>query len=337
MRTAGLVSTGAAALIAITLFSAAPVDARRGGGGISRGGGGHSIGRASRVAHRAPAMRRAPSHSRQRVHHRQGQRKHVASGKKVQSAQRKHNKSAGTARKQIHHKQAGSAKRNIAAGGAALAAGAIAGKGAARNLPVSRAVAGGASINGRVAVPKNLRPRLTLIRPPHVGFRPRLAPFVQRHWRHPFFWAAVAGIGYLTIPDLYYDRFYGCVNADDPDYGCAVDLLSSAALNEEQATTRVRYPMPSTAAYRYSANVAPNPEAGSCNFDPFVERKWNHPFVWVQIPQIGNVTVPEDYYDRFYTFVGQEPPNYGSACKLLVEALAADTVAAATVEIGQGP
>ena len=72
-------------------------------------------------------------------------------------------------------------------------------------------------------------------------------------------------------------------------------------------------------------------------FEPFVERKWNHAFVWVQIPQIGNVTVPEDHYDRFYTYVGQEPPNYGSACKLLVEALAADTVAAATVEIGQGP
>jgi hypothetical protein len=245
-------------------------------------------------------MRRAPSHSRQRVHHQQGQRKHVATGKKHQSAQRKHDKAAGTARKQHQQKQAGSAKRNIATG-SALAAGAIAGKGVARNLPVSKAVAGGASINGRVAVPKNLRPRLTVIRPPHVSFRPRLAPFVQRHWRHAFFWAAVAGIGYLTVPDLYYDRFYGCVNADDPDYGCAVDLLSSAALDEEQGTTRVRYPMPSTAAYRYSASVAPKPEAGSCNFAPFVERKWNHPFVWVQIPQTGNVTVPEDYYDRFYS------------------------------------
>ena len=334
MRTAALVSTSAAVLIAITLFSTASVDARR-GGGFSRGGG-HSIGRASRVAHRAPAMRRAPSHSRQRVHHQQGQRKHVASGKKHQSAQRKHDKAAGTARKQHQQKQAGSAKRNIATG-SALAAGAIAGKGVARNLPVSKAVAGGASINGRVAVPKNLRPRLTVIRPPHVSFRPRLAPFVQRHWRHAFFWAAVAGIGYLTVPDLYYDRFYGCVNADDPDYGCAVDLLSSAALDEEQGTTRVRYPMPSTAAYRYSASVAPKPEAGSCNFAPFVERKWNHPFVWVQIPQTGNVTVPEDYYDRFYSLVGQEPPNYHSACKLLAEALAADTVAPATVEMGQGP
>jgi hypothetical protein len=96
--------------------------------------------------------------------------------------------------------------------------------------------------------------------------------------------------------------------------------------------------MPSTAAYRYSANVAPKSEAGSCSFAPFVERKWNHPFVWVQIPQIGNVTVPEDYYDRFYTLVGQEePPNYHSACKLLAEALAADTVAPTSVEMGQAP
>jgi hypothetical protein len=334
MRTAALVSTGAAALIAITLFSTAAVDARRGGGGFSRGGG-HSIGRASRMAHRAPAMRRSVSHSRPRVHHQQGQRRHAASGKKVHSAQRKDNKAAGAARKQHQQKQVGSATRNIAAGGA-LTAGAMAGKGPARNLPVSKAVAGSASINSRIAVPKNLRPRLTLVRAPLATFRPRLAPFVQRHWRRAFFWAAVAGVGYLTIPALYYDRFYGCVNVEDPDYGCAVDLLSSAALDEEQGTSRIHYPMPSSAAYRYSASVAPKQETGSCNFEPFVERKWNHAFVWVQIPQTGNVTVPEDYYDRFYSYVGQEPPNYDSACKLLVEALAADTVAAATVEIGQG-
>jgi hypothetical protein len=47
----------------------------------------------------------------------------------------------------------------------------------------------------------------------------------------------------------------------------------------------------------------------------------------VQIPGVGNVTVPEGYYDRFYANVAQEPPNYSSACKLLVEALAADTAA----------
>jgi hypothetical protein len=68
---------------------------------------------------------------------------------------------------------------------------------------VSKAVAGTALTRGRVAVPTNLRPRITLSRAPAIAFRPRLLPFVQRHWRNPFFWAAVAGIGYLTIPELY--------------------------------------------------------------------------------------------------------------------------------------
>jgi hypothetical protein len=279
-------------------------------------------------------MRPSHSHSSQRVHH-QAARKHVAPGKKVQSAQRKPNKAAGSPRKEHQQKHVGSAKRNVAAG-SALAAGAVAGKKIAGNLPVSKAVAGTQSIKGRVAVPNNVRPKLTLVRAPVVGLRPRFAPFVQRFWRRPFFWAAVAGVGYLTIPELYYDRFYHCVNADDPDYGCAVDLLSSAALDDEQGTPRERYPMPSTATYRYSASVAPQQQAQSCSFEPFVERKWNHAFVWVKIPEIGNLTVPEDYYDRFYSYLGQEPPNYSAACKVLVEAFAADTVVAATGELGHG-
>ena len=196
----------------------------------------------------------------------------------------------------------------------------------ARNLPVSKAVAGSAVARGRVAVPPNVRPRLTLVKAPAAYLRPRFAPFVQRHWRRAFFWAAVAGVGYLTIPQLYYDRFYGCVNVSDPDYGCAADLLSAAALEEEDEATRVHYPMPSDAVYRYSASAAPKQKT-TCSFQPFVERKWNHAFVWVQLPSVGNVTVPEDYYDRFYAYVAQEPPDYASACKLLVEAAAADTVA----------
>ena len=47
----------------------------------------------------------------------------------------------------------------------------------------------------------------------------------------------------------------------------------------------------------------------------------------VQIPKIGNVTVPEEYYDRFYGFVTAAPANYSAACAVLVEAAAADTVA----------
>jgi hypothetical protein len=109
----------------------------------------------------------------------------------------------------------------------------------------------------------------------------------------------------------------------------AVDLLSAAALEEENESARVHYPMPSDAVYRYSATPGPKQKT-SCSFEPFVERKWNHAFVWVQIPSVGNVTVPEDYYDRFYAYVAQDPPDYSSACKLLVEAVAADTVAASS-------
>ena len=140
------------------------------------------------------------------------------------------------------------------------AAGAVAGKGVARNLPVSKAVAGSAVARGRVAVPPNVRPRLTLVKAPAAYLRPRFAPFVQRHWRRAFFWAAVAGVGYLTIPQLYYDRFYGCVNVPDPDYGCAADLLSAAALEEENEAARVHYPMPTDAVYRYSASAGSQAE-----------------------------------------------------------------------------
>ena len=89
--------------------------------------------------------------------------------------------------------------------------------------------------------------------------------------------------------------------------------------------------MPSDAVYRYSASPA-HKQKTSCSFQPFVERKWNHAFVWVQIPSVGNVTVPEDYYDRFYAYVAQDPPDHSSACKLLVEAVAADTVAASSTQ-----
>jgi hypothetical protein len=240
------------------------------------------------------------------------------------------------AKKKGHQKQAGSGNKKKASAPAHKKPGQAAGKATVRNLPVSKAVAAGAASRGRVAVPKNLRPKLTLVKAPHINFRPRLAPFVQRHWRRAFFWAAVAGIGYLTIPQLYYDRFYGCTSSDDPDYGCAVDLLSTAALEEEQEATRVRYPMPSGAEYRYSAMVAPKSGGDACSLAPFVERKWNRPFVWVLIPEVGNLTVPEDYYDRFVEHAGQETPDYAAACRVLVEAVAADTVVPSSLDAEQG-
>lgn len=338
MKTIALAATGAAALFAVTLLATTGADARR-GGGFSRGGGhsfgGRSMARAPRVAHRAPATRRAPVHSANRMRkpsvgrvHQKSVNKQIA-GKRNHVAQHKRNVAGGAVRNQA-------GKKGLGTGGALAlgAAGAAAGIGVARNLPVSQAVAGNAVARGRVAVPPNVRPRLTLVRAPAAYLRPRFTPFVQRHWRRAFFWAAVTGVGYLTIPQPYYDRFYGCVNVSDPDYGCAVDLLSAAALEEENETARVHYPMPSDAVYRYSASAAPKQTAPeqktTCSFQPFIERKWNHAFVWVQIPSVGNVTIPEAYYDRFYASVAQDPPDYSAACKLLVEAVAADTVAASS-------
>src|SRR6185503_16523751 len=214
MKTITLVATGAAAVFAVAVFATTAADARRGGGGFARGGGhgGRSIARAPRMAHRAPAMRRAPVHSAQRMRnpsvgraHQKGLHKQVA-GKRTPVAQQKRNVAGGAVRNQAGKKGLGTAG---AAGALALgAAGAVAGKGVARNLPVSKAVAGTAVARGRVAVPANVRPRLTLVNAPAANLRPRFAPFVQRHWRRAFFWAAVAGVGYLTIPQLYYDRFY---------------------------------------------------------------------------------------------------------------------------------
>jgi hypothetical protein len=196
-------------------------------------------------------------------------------------------------------------------------------------LPITTAVAGTALRAGRVGLPQNVKPKLTLTHAPKAQFQHRMAPFVQRHWKKAFFWVAVAGIGYLTIPEIYYDRFLGYVSVDDPDYDGCINLLSLAALEEEEEIVRVRRPMPANAVYRYSASVAPEPVSSgpSCAFEPFVERNWSRPFVWVQIPKIGNVTVPEEFYDRFYGFVAAAPPNYSAACAVLVEAAAADTVA----------
>ena len=210
------------------------------------------------------------------------------------------------------------------------------GRGNLQNLPIHKAVVGDAIHRGRVTLPQNLRPKLTLTHAPKAQFRHRMGPFVQRHWKKAFFWVAVAGIGYLTIPEIYYDRFLGYVSVDDPDYEGCINLLSLAALEEEEVV-RVRRPMPANAVYRYSAQVAPEVapvqvSGPSCSFEPFIERNWSRPFVWVQIPKIGNVTVPEDSYDRFYGFVAAAPPNYPAACAVLVEAAAADTVATTSLD-----
>lgn len=201
-------------------------------------------------------------------------------------------------------------------------------------LPVQKAVLGKANLVGRLAVPKMIKPKLTLVHPPKAAFQLRFAPFVQRHWKKAFFWVALAGVGYVTVPSLYYDRFYSCASVDDPDYDACIGILSYAAIEEEEEIYRVRKPMPASASYRHIAKVAPTSAAQeTCSLAPFVERQWNRSFVWVQVPETGNVTVPEDYYDRFYGQLGDEPPNYAAACKVLVEAAAADTVATTGLDL----
>lgn len=206
-------------------------------------------------------------------------------------------------------------------------------------MPVTKAVAGTRMLSARLALPKNITPKVSLIKPPQQKFHARMAPFVQRHWKKAFVWVAVAGIGYMTIPETYYDRFLGYVSSDDPDYEGCIHLLSLAALEEEEEIVRIRHPKPVTVPYKFTAKVAPEEvklekqevkqaQGPTCSFDPFIERNWSRPFVWVQIPSVGNVTVPEDYYDRFYGFAGAQPPNYQAACAVLVEASAADTVVA---------
>ena len=196
-----------------------------------------------------------------------------------------------------------------------------------KGLPITPAIASTSLRVGRLGLPQNVKPKLTLAKAPKAQYQYRLAPFVQRHWKKAFFWVAVAGFGYLTIPEIYYDRFLGYARYDD--YDSCINLLSLAALEEEEEIVRVRQPMPASAVYRYSASVAPEPVSSGpvCAFDPFIERNWSRAYVWVQIPNIGNVTVPEEYYDRFYGFVGAASPNYPAACAVLVEAAAADTVA----------
>jgi hypothetical protein len=212
-------------------------------------------------------------------------------------------------------------------------------------LPSHPALTGTMLTKGRLEVPHNLKPKFTLTKLSGPMFQKKMGPFVQKYWKKPYFWVALAGIGYVTVPELYYDRFLGCI--EDEDYDRCVSLMSYAAVEEEDAAARVHHPMPPTASYRYTATLSPQQAAGGaengaapasgrvCTFAPFVERKWNTAFVWVRIPDTGNVTVPEDYYDRFQGAVATSPPNYQAACGVLVEAAAADMMVTAGVAPSQ--
>src|SRR5262249_56049039 len=90
----------------------------------------------------------------------------------------------------------------------------------------------------------------------------------------------------------------GVVASQTPDYPRAWRVLQDAATAEGEGDA-ARIGMPAGTDYRYQAESAPGPECTSCTLAPFVERKWNTAYVWVQVPETGNVTLPEDAYDRF--------------------------------------
>lgn len=211
-----------------------------------------------------------------------------------------------------------------------------------KTLPFLKPTTVTGPLKPRVAMPVNLAPKLTLVKPPKAALAPKFAPFVQRHWKKAFFWVAVAGIGYLTIPEYYYDRWAAYV--DEDDYESAAHLLALAALDDDDQVVRIQ--KPATVAYRYQASVAPSKVAAQgdttepgvtssadaqsgCTLQPFVDRQWSQPYSWVLVPEVGNITVPDESYDRFISHVASEPPNYRTACTVLAEAAAADTVSPA--------
>jgi hypothetical protein len=141
----------------------------------------------------------------------------------------------------------------------------------------------------------------------------------------------VPEIGNVTVPDASYDRFYRFASANPPDLSQACQVLQDAASAEGEGEV-ARVSMPPGADYRYEAEAAPRPQCTSCTLAPFVDRKWNRAYVWVQVPATGNVTVPEDVYDRFYNYASAEPANYPAACKVLTEAAAEDTVMTSSLD-----
>ena len=249
--------------------------------GGSSGASGHA---AVRTVHRSVPMHRSRASSRHTLH-REVHEKHHTSGKKELSADRLRD------------------RRTL------------------RGLPISKAVAGDALRNSKLAVPQGLHPKLTLTHKPPSKYFVRFTPFVQRFWRRPFFWVAIAGIGYLTVPEFYWDDFYRCIGVDDPLYDDCIYILSYAALDEADV---VRVSMPPNAVYRYRATAAATEDCRACRWDRFVERKWKQSFGWVKVPEIGDVTVPDAYYDRFHAFAASNPPDYPHACRVLEDAAAAE-------------
>jgi hypothetical protein len=193
-----------------------------------------------------------------------------------------------------------------------------------RHRPL-RAVSAGQRGPGRIECPQQ-PPAMTFVDVPPRSFHGRFYSFVQRRWKTPSVWVFLAGVGCLTVPETHYSGFVTDLN--NHDYEGAIVVLSAAAIGEEDSSYVVRAPKPATASYQYVAPAAPQAvEEQQCFLQHFVDRKWNTEYVWVQIPEIGNVTVPSDFSEAFVAEVNK--PDFASACNILVQAAAKDTAGVA--------
>ncbi|HJU30662.1 MAG TPA: hypothetical protein VJ740_04380, partial [Hyphomicrobiaceae bacterium] len=247
MRTSMMISAAAAAVVAITLFDTTPTDAAPRNNTFR--------------AMKAPAVR----HARPRITHKPlGKISKNPSATFSKKGTRSSFVKKGTSGNVLKKGTAHTFVKKAKIGGGTLNL---------RRLPTHKAASGTGLLKGRLLVPQNIKPKLTLTHAPPLKFRPRFAPFLQRHWKSAFFWVAVAGIGYVTVPALYYDRFYTCVSVDDPIYDDCLYILSYATIEEEEI---VRVPMPATASYRYQAKAPARSAAdcSACKWENYVERKW---------------------------------------------------------------
>ena len=198
-------------------------------------------------------------------------------------------------------------------------------------LPVHKAVAAHGHQSGRSGLPLALTPKHTLHKVVHANLHHSYRPFVQRHWKRAFFWIAVAGIGYVTVPEFGYDRFLTYVERDEPDYAGAARWLNECAVIEEGHDVP-RVTPPAKVVPQAIVAVAPDAKYDD-RFDRFVNRRWSTTYVWIMVPRVGNVTVPQTIAPQVEQMLGGNPPNFDAALAMMEEAAAADTVVAEAPQV----
>ena len=146
MKTTMLVSATLAATVALTLFDATPADAA--------------------VQRRAVTVRKVPSRSVQpRVHKPTAKITKGTSTTFVKKGTSSAFIKKGTSSTFVKKTTIGTGTLNL------------------RSLPLHKAAPGNQFLKGRLALPQNIKPKLTLTKTPALKFHPRFAPFVQRHWK----------------------------------------------------------------------------------------------------------------------------------------------------------